>query len=144
MMTALLDPHHVGEREVILLVSTPSKTENIAVLYLHLCRHSPGADCGGITNCVDHFLDGRPCASSLDVHPVLSPSCEAEDSHSGEDFQVCFDHGCPHLQLVSSSPPKSTANHHCSRCHRLFSQTILPHTRTCEIAQRIWNNDCVW
>ncbi len=38
-----------------------------------------------------------------DFHSVLSPSCAAEDSRSGEGFQACLDRGSPCLQLVSSS-----------------------------------------
>ncbi len=36
-------------------------------------------------------------------HRVLSPSCVAEDSWSGNRFQVSLDRGSPCLQLASSS-----------------------------------------
>ncbi len=39
------------------------------------------------------------CELTRDFYPVLSPSCVAK-----EEFQVSLDHGCPRLQLVSSSP----------------------------------------
>ncbi len=39
----------------------------------------------------------------LDFHPHDSPSRAAEDSLTGEGFQVSRDSGCPRLQLASSS-----------------------------------------
>ncbi len=39
-----------------------------------------------------------------DFHPVLSPSCETEDSRSGEGLQVCLERACPRHQLPSSLP----------------------------------------
>ncbi len=43
-----------------------------------------------------------------DFHPVLPPSCVAEDSRSGERFQVGLDRVCPCPQLVSrSSTPRA-------------------------------------
>ncbi len=77
--------------------------------YLYLRRHSPGAGSAGITNCVDHTSDGGTPGSAVlhqltrHFHPVLSPSCVAEDSQPGEGFQVGLDRGSPCLQLASSS-----------------------------------------
>ncbi len=63
----------------------------------------PGAGCAGITNWADTLEDRRSYASSLEnLAPVRSPSCEAEDSRSGEGL----DRGCPRLQLASSSPAR--------------------------------------
>ncbi len=79
-------------------------------LYMYLRRYSPGAVWAGITNWVDHASDGGTlgttvlCELTRDFHPVLSPSCVAEDSRSGERFQACIDRGCPRLQLTTSSP----------------------------------------
>ncbi len=39
-----------------------------------------------------------------DFHPVLSPSCETEDSLSGEGLQVCLEQACPGHQLPSNLP----------------------------------------
>ncbi len=64
--------------------------------YLYLRRHSPGAGWAGITNCVDHVSDGGTPGSAIlrqltrDLHPVLSPSCVAEDSRSGERFRLAL------------------------------------------------------
>ncbi len=77
--------------------------------YLYLRRHSPGAGWAGITNRVDHVSDGSTpgsvvlCELTRHFHPVLSPSCVAEDSRSGHRFQVGLDRGSPCLQLASSS-----------------------------------------
>ncbi len=40
------------------------------------------------------------CELTKGFHPVLSPSCAAEDSRSGEGFQACLDRGYPRLQLA--------------------------------------------
>ncbi len=77
-------------------------------LYLQSRRHSPV----GITSCVDHVSDRCNlgftvlCELTRHFHPVLSPSCEAEDSGSGERFQVGLDCGfpCPQLAFSSSAP----------------------------------------
>ncbi len=77
--------------------------------YLYLRRHSPGAGWAGITNCVDHISDGGIPGSAVlrqlirHFHPVLSPSCVAKDSRSGDRFQVGLDRASPCLQLASSS-----------------------------------------
>ncbi len=63
----------------------------------------------GITNCVDHVsYGGTPgstvlCELTRHFHAVLSPLCVAEDSRSGDRFQVGLDRGSPCLQLASSS-----------------------------------------
>ncbi len=43
------------------------------------------------------------CELTRHFHPVLSPSCVAEDSRSGGRFQVGLNLGSPCLQLASSS-----------------------------------------
>ncbi len=60
-----------------------------------------------VTNRVDHVSDGSTPGSVVlyeltrHFHPILS--CVAEDSRSGDRFQVGLDRGCPRLQLASSS-----------------------------------------
>ncbi len=72
--------------------------------YLYLWWHS-----AGITNRVDHVTDGsNPGSTGLwgftrDFHPVLSPSCVAEDSRPRERFQAFLECRGLRLQLVSSS-----------------------------------------
>ncbi len=74
--------------------------------YLYLRRHSPGAGWAGITNRVDHVSNGSIpgsavlCELTRHFHPVLSPSCVAEDSRSGNRFQVGLDRGSPCLRHV--------------------------------------------
>ncbi len=79
-----------------------------------LRRHSPGAGRAGITNCVDHVSDGDTpgsavlCELTRHFHPVLSPSCVAEDWRLEKRSQVGLDRGCPCLQLASSpSAPRA-------------------------------------
>ncbi len=57
--------------------------------------------CGGIHPCWVEPVS--PIELTTSRHPVLSPSCVAEDSRSGEGIQGCIDRGCSSLQLVSSS-----------------------------------------
>ncbi len=46
----------------------------------------------------------RSCASSLETFTQsFFPSCVAEDSRSGDRFQVCPERGYPRLQMASSS-----------------------------------------
>ncbi len=58
---------------------------------------------------VGHVSDGGTPGSTVlgeltrDFYPVLSPSYVAEDSRSGEGFQVGPDRRCPYFQLASSS-----------------------------------------
>ncbi len=79
------------------------------IRYLYFCRHSPGMGWAGITNCVDHVSGGGTPSSTVlreltrHFHPVLSPSCVAENSRPGDRFQVGLDRGSPCLQLASSS-----------------------------------------
>ncbi len=64
----------------------------------------------GNTTQVDHVADGSIPGSTVlsdltrGFHIVLSPSCLAEDSRSGEGLQACLDRGCLGLQLASSCP----------------------------------------
>ncbi len=66
------------------------------------------------TNCVDHVSGGGTpgsavlCELTRHVHPVLSPSCEAEDSRSGDRFQVGLDRGCLSLLLLFRHSVKSS------------------------------------
>ncbi len=61
--------------------------------YLYLRRHSPGAGWAGITNWTDHVSNrGTPgstvlCELTRDFHPVIAPSCVADDSQSGGGFR---------------------------------------------------------
>ncbi len=72
------------------------------------CRHSPGVGWAGITNRVDHIMNGGTPGSTdlceLNSHPVHSPLCVAKNMQYGEGLQICFDPGCPCFQLASSSP----------------------------------------
>ncbi len=92
----------------------------VATYYLYLWQHSPEVGWAGITNRVDHITDGGTpglrvlCEFTRDVHPVLSPSCVAEDSRSGERFQVFLQCRGPRLQFELSS------------CVKSQSQEILP------------------
>ncbi len=40
----------------------------------------------------------RPRITDHRIHPILSPSCVAENSRSAEGFMVCLERGCTHLQ----------------------------------------------
>ncbi len=57
-----------------------------------------------------HVTDGGTpgskmlCELSRDFKSVLSPSCVAENSRSGEGHHAYPDRGCPRLQLASGSP----------------------------------------
>ncbi len=91
--------------------STPAK---YTCTYLYLRGHSPVAGWAGITNRVDHVSDGSTLGTAVlreltrHFHPVLSPSCVAEDSRFGGRFQVSLDRGSPCLQLASrSSAPRA-------------------------------------
>ncbi len=76
-----------------------------ALTYLYLWRRrSSGADWVGITYWVDHVSDGGApgstvlCELTRDFYPVLSQSCLAEDSRSGERSHVFLEcRGCPRL-----------------------------------------------
>ncbi len=62
---------------------------NMFILYLHVFRQSSSQW---------NFEDGSPSSAVLHqltrhAHPVLPPSCVAEDSRSGERFQVGLDRG---------------------------------------------------
>ncbi len=55
---------------------------------------------------------------SIDFHLALSPSW------SGEGFQVCFDRGCPRLQLVSNVGKRRSLISPSSRRPRLLFQVL--------------------
>ncbi len=80
----------------------------------------------GVTDTIDHVSDGDTpdstvlCELTRHFHPVLSPSCVAEDSRSEKGFKVCLDRGYPHLQLASSLPEPHA---------RRFGQTISNKSR---------------
>ncbi len=65
-----------------------------------------GAGWAGITNAVDHLSNGSNpgsavlCELTKFFQPVLSPSCVAEDSRSGDRFQVGLGRSSPCLQLA--------------------------------------------
>ncbi len=101
----------------MLLIKRQEALSFTYLLLLYLRRHSPGAGWAGITNRVDHVSDGSTpgsavlCELTRHVHPILSQSCVAEDSRSGDRFQDGLDRGNPCLQLASrSSAP------HARRC----------------------------
>ncbi len=76
----------------------------VSLLFLYLRRHSSGAGWVGITNRVDHVSDGSTpgsavlCEHTRHFHPVLSPSCVAEDSRSAL-VVVAHVFSCPPARL---------------------------------------------
>ncbi len=80
------------------------------------CSPSPSCTAKGLRDQTNGAFFGRVakaphvynaatlCALYSDFQPVLSPSCCAKDSRSGEGLQVCLDRRCLRIQLVSISP----------------------------------------
>ncbi len=109
--------------------------------YLYLCRHSPGASSAGITNRVDHVLDGgtpgstAPCELTRDFHPVPFSLNVAEDWRSREGFQVFLECHGSRFQLASSPFSPRT---------RQFRQKGVPDQLTLRTSRNVAKHRSLW